>query len=70
MKCFLMFQYYLMETLKVLRDIVSRGFTDYEDFKDQLDAVDLGLLPEDIKQLDNDVLMDLFELLRKDKKGE
>jgi len=29
-----------------LADMVNRGFADYNDFKDQLDAIDLGLLPE------------------------
>jgi hypothetical protein len=34
---------YLMSTLKILSDIVNRGFRDYDDFKDQMDAIDLGL---------------------------
>lgn len=29
--------------IKVLTDILERGFVDYEDFKDQLDAIDLGM---------------------------
>lgn len=35
---------YVVEALKILRDIISRGYVDYPDFKDQLDAVDLLLL--------------------------
>lgn len=29
--------------LKAMTDVISRGFNGYEDFKDQLDAIDLGL---------------------------
>lgn len=54
-------------TIAILKDIVKRGYTSYNDFKDQLDAVDLGLLPEDFKDLDREDLKELFELLRKDK---
>lgn len=35
---------YTVEALKILRDIIGRGYVDYPDFKDQLDAVDLLLL--------------------------
>lgn len=38
---------YTVEALKILRDIINRGYTDYPDFKDQLDAVDLLLLEPD-----------------------
>ncbi len=38
---------YVVEALKILRDIISRGYVDYPDFKDQLDAVDLLLLQPD-----------------------
>lgn len=51
-----------------LTDFVKRGFTDYNDFKDQLDAVDLGLLPEEFGEITtNSPLLELFELLKKDK---
>ena len=50
--------------LAILTDIIRRGFEDYEDFKDQLDAVDLGLLPEDYKDA-QDELLALFEVLKK-----
>jgi hypothetical protein len=35
---------YIGQAVIILADIVKRGFRDYNDFKDQLDAVDLGLL--------------------------
>lgn len=38
--------------LKILAAIKKRGFKNYEDFKDQLDAVDLGLLPEDMSEIE------------------
>ena len=37
---------YKADILKILGDIISRGYRDYEDFKDQLAAVDLLLLEE------------------------
>jgi hypothetical protein len=55
----------LPTTLKILNDVVKRGFTSYDDFKDQLDAVDLGLLPEDFKDLEKDELKELYEHLLK-----
>lgn len=33
---------YMGETIKILRDILARGYEDYNDFKDQLDAIDLN----------------------------
>jgi len=59
---------YIVETFKILVDIIERGFYSYEDFKDQIDAIDLGLLPEDIKEIKIDCLEKLFLLLIK--KGE
>lgn len=56
---------YIRELIKILKDVIDRGFVDYEDFKDQLDAVDLGLVPEELEKLDFDELMRLFALLRK-----
>lgn len=55
--------------VSALTDVIQRGFKDYEDFKDQLDAVDLGLLPEDFEAFAEDKdnkLFTLFKLLRKD----
>ena len=51
--------------LDILCAIVKRGFKDYEDFKDQLDAVDLGLTPDDLDEVSKAKLMDLFEALKK-----
>jgi hypothetical protein len=53
--------------INILVDIIKRGFKDYEDFKDQLDAVDLGMLPDEIDKIETSKLAELFELLRKDK---
>lgn len=58
---------YIWSMFKIITSIVKRGFKDYPDFKNQLDAVDLGLIPEDFKDLEYKELMDLFEALRKDK---
>ena len=54
-------------TLNALTDTVERGFYDYEDFKDQLDAVDLGIVigSEDFT---NHPLFRLYELLYKPRK--
>ena len=39
---------YKVDVLKILTDIVARGYKDYEDYKDQLSAIDLMLLgPEE-----------------------
>lgn len=50
----------------ILSAIVRRGYKTYEDFKDQLDAIDLGLVPEDFTELDKQSLINLFEDLRKE----
>ena len=34
---------YATAIIEILKDIITRGFDDYDDFKDQLDAIDLGL---------------------------
>jgi hypothetical protein len=56
---------YIFSFIAILNSIIKRGFTDYIDFKDQLDAIDLGLLPEDFKEMDNMHLLELFNLLKK-----
>lgn len=38
---------YTVDVLKILGDIISLKLKDYSDFKDQMAAVDLGLLEED-----------------------
>jgi hypothetical protein len=58
---------YIPSILDMITSIVTRGFENYQDFKDQLDAVDLGLLPEDLNDTNRENLMKLFEALRRDK---
>lgn len=53
---------YIPSIINILMDIVRRGFKDYDDFKDQLDAVDLGLVDKDLRGCD---LRGLFEMLKK-----
>ena len=55
---------YMPVLFDILKDVLNRGFVDYADFKDQLDAVDLGYLEND---LNRECLMSIFEALRKDK---
>ena len=38
---------YIRDVIRILTDILNRGIEDYEDFKDQLDAIDLGLFGDD-----------------------
>ena len=45
--------------ITILTDVVDRGFEDYGDFKDQLDAIDLAVVPE------AEEFMKLFKLLTK-----
>lgn len=54
---------YVPSLLNALMDVIRRGFKDYEDFKDQLDAVDLGLVAKDLEGCE---LQKLFERLRRD----
>lgn len=60
---------YVNSIIKIVEDIVTRGFSDYEDFKDQLDAVDLGLALEEIDGLNQCALLNIFQTLQKDAKG-
>lgn len=50
--------------LSILSAFLERGFSSYEDFKDQLDAVDLGMVPEDIRSLDSGCLLSIFHHFR------
>lgn len=52
---------YVWNLLNIVSDIIERGFRDYDDFKDQMDAVDLGLLPKDFQDAD---LMKIFDGLK------
>lgn len=49
--------------INCLADVVKRGFASYNDFKDQLDAIDLGLLPEDLDEVSKANLMELYTRL-------
>jgi hypothetical protein len=56
---------YIFSMIKIINDIIDRGFIDYNDFKDQLEAVDLGLLPEKFEDVELKDLWELFNLLKK-----
>lgn len=58
---------FIRAVLATTTAVIERGFKDYEDFKDQLDAIDLGLVPEELGDLEREDLLKLFELLRRDK---
>jgi hypothetical protein len=60
---------YIRDVLNILNAVMERGVDSYDDFKDQLDAVDLGLLPKDFEDLSRSSLMPLYEnLMRLGKK--
>lgn len=48
------------EVLLILKAILERGFEDYEDFKDQLNAIDLQFF--DTEGGDNDLAHDLYDV--------
>lgn len=50
---------YKKEVIKILIDIIKRGFKDYNDFKNQLDAIDLAYVEE------SNECLELFNLLNK-----
>jgi len=54
---------YIMSIVSILNDVIERGYENYGDFKDQLDAIDLGLLEDEYSRED---LLKLFSMLRKD----
>lgn len=57
---------YIGEIVRILTAIVERGFINFDDFKDQIDAVDLGLIPEEIDSLgDGNLWVDLYNALEK-----
>lgn len=58
---------YLRCVLGAVKEVIERGFENYDDFKNQLDAVDLGMLPDEFNDLEDNTLREIFELLRKDK---
>ena len=54
---------YIRCVIDSLVAVIQRGFKSHEDFKDQLDAVDLGILPEDLAETGASRFKDLFDLL-------
>jgi len=61
---------HIFSVLNIIGAIVERGFTSYEDFKDQLDAVDLGLVPEEFDEVGRSQLQKLYSVLSKEPKRE
>jgi hypothetical protein len=57
---------YMISVFRIVEAIIRRGFNNYNDFKEQLDSVDLGLVPEQLDELTRNDLINLFEVLRKD----
>lgn len=57
---------YMACVLEALLATAKRGFESYEDFLDQLDAVDLGLVPEEWETWDRGTLEELYSLLCKE----
>ena len=56
---------YVRAILETLPEIIERGFANWDDFKDQLDAVDLGLLPEELAECESASIRKLFKQLCK-----
>jgi hypothetical protein len=54
---------YIRAVVNALTAVVGRGFKDWEDFKDQIDAVDLGLLNDEQEEVGAANLQKLFDLL-------
>jgi len=51
--------------INIVAEIGERGFADYEDFKDQLDAVDLMIVPGKFEDIQHGTFMRLFEAFTK-----
>jgi hypothetical protein len=60
---------HMVAVLDCMAAITKRGFKDFADFKDQLDAVDLGLLPEELRAVGNSSVIDLYNALTKETKS-
>ena len=56
---------HIRATIDTLTAVVKRGFLGYDDFKDQLDAVDLGLVPEEFREVAAGSFRELFDLLER-----
>ena len=62
---------YIVSVLNILNDIISRGVGNYDDFKDQLDAVDLQLLSGgNFDEVNSEMLTTLYNSLVKCKFSE
>lgn len=57
---------YTADILRILTAIIERGYSGYEDFKDQLDAIDLGYEGEETVALWNALRDHLLYLSKKD----
>jgi len=55
-------RYYYNDILKIVLDIKKRGYVDYNDFKNQIDAIDLGLLEGDFN---TDMFKEFFDEFKK-----
>lgn len=42
---------YVADMLRILKSVIDRGFVDYVDFKDQMDAIDLNYEGEEVSDL-------------------
>jgi hypothetical protein len=59
---------HIRAVIDIVAALAKRGFNGYDDFKDQLDAVDLGLLPSELSEVERASLLELFEALNKGKR--
>lgn len=53
---------YIIDILNIMNNILERGYKDYADFKDQLDAVDLNLLGNEKEEDHNKVCAAAWKL--------
>jgi hypothetical protein len=56
---------HIRAVISALAAVVKRGFSGYDDFKDQLDAIDLGLLPDEMSEVESAPLLELYNRLNK-----
>ncbi len=58
---------YMREVIAIVEAVIRRGFKDYDDFREQLDAVYLEIVPEKLEADSAQSIMGLFDVLRRDK---
>jgi hypothetical protein len=58
---------YVRSMISAMMAVMKRGFADYQDFLEQLDAVDLSLTPEEFAEVEKADLIQLFDMLSKEK---